>query len=83
MLAVSVYFVFDLAYFIYRLAAADRQRGNLREWVRLQWWLFVHPGIFMRILPAWLFWFAPGFHPDRIDSDEVLRTARAVLEERI
>lgn len=83
MLAVSVYFVFDLTYFMYRLAAADRQRSNLREWARLQWWLFVHPGIFTRILPAWLSWFAPRFHPDRIDSGEVLRTARRALEERV
>ncbi|NTZ83180.1 metal-dependent hydrolase [Burkholderia metallica] len=83
MLAVSVYFVFDLAYFIYRLAAADRQRGNLREWVRLQCWLFLHPGIFTRILPAWLFWFSPSFHPDRIGSSDALRAARRTLEERV
>ncbi|KFL54015.1 metal-dependent hydrolase [Burkholderia pyrrocinia] len=83
MLAVSVYFVFDLTYFMYCLAAADRQRSNLREWARLQWWLFVHPGIFTRILPAWLLWFAPRFHPDRIDSCEVLQTARRALDERV
>ncbi|CAB3759225.1 metal-dependent hydrolase [Burkholderia sp. MSh2] len=83
MLAVSVYFVLDLAYFIYRLAAADRQRRNVREWVRLQWWLFVHPGVFTRIAPAWLFWFAPWFHPARLDSGDVLRAARRTLEERV
>jgi predicted metal-dependent hydrolase len=82
MLGVSVYFVIDLTYFVYRLAACDRERGNWREWCRLQWWLFVHPGIFTRVLPAWLFWFAPWFHPNRIDSRAVLQTARRALEEQ-
>jgi len=48
----------------------------------LQWWLFVHPGIFTRVLPAWLFWFVPWFHPNRIDSRAVLQTARRALEEQ-
>ncbi|EHP44792.1 metal-dependent hydrolase [Cupriavidus basilensis OR16] len=82
MLGVSVYFVLDLVYFMYRLAACDKQRANWREWLRLQWWLFVNPGVFTRVLPAWMFWFAPWFHPNRIDSRAVLETARRNLQEQ-
>ncbi|MFL9884994.1 metal-dependent hydrolase [Paraburkholderia agricolaris] len=82
MLGVSVFFVIDLIYFVYRLAACDRQRANWREWWRLLAWLFVYPGIFTRVMPSWLYWFAPWFHPNRIDSRAVLANARRSLEEQ-
>lgn len=82
MLSVAVYFAYDVMYFIYKLARSDQQGSNWRGWLRLQWWLFVNPGIFTRTLPAWLFWFVPGFHPNRIDSRETLRAANQSFDGR-
>ncbi|KFL54011.1 metal-dependent hydrolase [Burkholderia pyrrocinia] len=80
MLGISVYFVIDLVFFLNRLVAVDGQTRNVRGWLQLLRWLFVAPGIFTRVMPLWLFWFSPRFHPDRIDSDAALRVARATLE---
>ncbi|MEK7887134.1 metal-dependent hydrolase [Burkholderia contaminans] len=80
MLGISVYFVIDLIYFVHRLVAVDGQTWNVRGWLQLLRWLFVAPGIFTRVMPMWLFWFSPRFHPDRLDSDAALRAARAALE---
>lgn len=82
MTSLSVYFTFDLTYFTYHLVRGGRQHRNWREWLRLQWWLFVNPGLLSRIVPAGLFWFAPGFHPDRIDTRELLDNARQALDEQ-
>ncbi|ELQ10161.1 MULTISPECIES: metal-dependent hydrolase [Pseudomonas] len=82
MTSLSVYFTFDLTYFTYYLVRGDRQHRNWREWLRLQWWLFVNPGLLSRIVPAGLFWFVPGFHPDRIDTRELLDNARQALDEQ-
>lgn len=80
MLGVAVCFAYDVMYFIYKLARSDQQGSHWRGWLRLQWWLLINPGLFTRTLPAWLFWFVPGFHPNRIDSREILRTARRSLD---
>ncbi|MBN3779764.1 metal-dependent hydrolase [Burkholderia sp. Ac-20345] len=80
MLGISVYFVIDLIYFVHRLVAVDGQTWNVRGWLQLLRWLFVAPGIFTRVMPMWLFWFSPRFHPDRLDSDAALRAARTALE---
>lgn len=82
MLSVAVYFAYDVLYFVHALARSDRQTRNWREWLRLFGWLLVSPGIFMRTLPAWLFWFVPGFHPNRIDSRETLQAARRAFDAR-
>ncbi|OXI82453.1 metal-dependent hydrolase [Burkholderia sp. AU33423] len=80
MLGISVYFVIDLIYFVHRLVSVDGQTWNLRGWLQLLRWLFVAPGIFTRVMPMWLVWFSPRFHPDRLDCDAALRAARAALE---
>ncbi|MGU7772322.1 metal-dependent hydrolase [Burkholderia sp. MR1-5-21] len=79
MLGVSACFVVDLGYFMIRLATADRDAGNWRSWARLGWWLFGAPGVFTRVLPAWLAWFSPRFHPSRIGNPATLAAARAAL----
>lgn len=80
MFSVGLFFLFDVLYFIYHLVRSDRQQGNWREWLRLQWWLWVNPGLFTRIIPAWLFWFVPGFHPNRLDSRALLQAARQAFD---
>ncbi|WP_420211663.1 metal-dependent hydrolase [Burkholderia aenigmatica] len=79
MLGVTACFIVDLGYFIVRLARADRDAGNWRSWAQLGWWLFGAPGIVTRVLPAWLAWFSPRFHPARIGNPATLAAARAAL----
>lgn len=81
MLTMTAYFAVDVMYFIYRLAGNDGQRRNWRGWLRLQWWLFINPGPLTRAFPRWLFWFVPGFHPDRLDTTQALDAARQTLDE--
>jgi predicted metal-dependent hydrolase len=48
-------------------------------WLATTRYLFVYPGILRRILPAWLAFFAPGFHPWRHDDRALLRRVEAEL----
>jgi predicted metal-dependent hydrolase len=42
-----------------------------RARARLMWYVFGYPGVMRRIIPAWLAYFMPGFHPWKRD-DRVL-----------
>jgi predicted metal-dependent hydrolase len=39
-----------------------------RTWLRLAHYLFVAPGVFRRVLPAYFTYFRPGFHPWAVDD---------------
>jgi predicted metal-dependent hydrolase len=43
-----------------------------REWGALARWLFVSPGAMTRLIPLYLQYYRPGFHPNDIDSSGVL-----------
>lgn len=81
MLGITVFFLADLFYFNVRLIVSDRRSGDWRQWLRLQWWLFINPGVLTRVAPAWLRWFAPGFHPRQIDNAKLLELARKELDQ--
>jgi predicted metal-dependent hydrolase len=49
------------------LLAQDGIRG-WRARTRLTWYLVGQPGILRRVLPAWLAYFLPGFHPWKRDD---------------
>lgn len=49
-------------------------------WVRALIYLWVYPGIFRRIFPAWLAFFRPGFHPWDIDDRALVRRHEAELQ---
>jgi predicted metal-dependent hydrolase len=48
-------------------------------WLRTVYYLFVHPGILRRMLPAWLRFFRPSFHPWQHDDRALLRRSEAEL----
>jgi predicted metal-dependent hydrolase len=67
MLVISSHFIMD------RTAGAlelMRQDGatRLSARARLLWYLWGRPGMFRKVLPAWLSYFLPGFHPWKIDD---------------
>jgi predicted metal-dependent hydrolase len=47
------------------------------EWVALVRFLFVKPGGMQRLIPLYLQYFRPGFHPSQIDSETRLEAWRA------
>jgi predicted metal-dependent hydrolase len=48
-------------------------------WLRTMWYLLGYPGLLRQIVPAWLSFFRPGFHPWLHDDRALLREAEATL----
>lgn len=61
-----------------RLLAQDGLTGRRVTW-RLYAYLLWRPGILLRILPAWLAYFLPGFHPWNHDDRHLIAAASASL----
>ena len=53
------------------LLAQDGIRGP-RAWAGLFWYAMVSPGMFRKILGAWLSFFLPGFHPWKHDDRKLI-----------
>lgn len=62
MLSVTVRFLHHRSRDARRIQAQDGITG-WRAWARQLHYLFVQPGILRRIIPAWLDYFRPSFHP--------------------
>lgn len=55
--------------------------ADLRGWGRLANFLGGKPGILRRVIPEWLDFFRPGFHPWMHDNREHLQAAEALMQE--
>ena len=75
MLDTSFFFTWYSWRYLIKLVRADGQGRNWGGWLRLLHFMFVNPGPFLRILPGWLAWFRPGFHPWQHDNRRLLETA--------
>ncbi len=73
MLVASAFFWVMVAQHTARLLAADGL-NDARHWLRLLRWLFVRPGALRQLLPDYLAWYRPGFHPWQSDN-------RALIDE--
>lgn len=68
-------------YFYLRVVARDpRARWNLRGWLQLLNFQFISPGGLRRILPSWLSYFRPGFHPWQHDNRKYLERLAGLVE---
>lgn len=76
MLHVSVAFLVFVWVYIFKLVAHDKQLGNWRSWGRALKFMFVNPGTFRKVIPDWLEWFKPGFHPWQHDNRNLLADAQ-------
>lgn len=58
-----------------------RQDGidTTSTWLKTLSYLFIYPGMLRRMLPAWLGFFRPGFHPWQHDDRNLLRRTEAEL----
>lgn len=63
MLMVSLDFAVQIFRNYMGLLRVDQQRGNIKGWWQVTTFLWFSPAVALRVLPAWLAWFRPGFHP--------------------
>lgn len=77
MLSVTARFMAKVASLHYRLMRADGQHKKLDVWLRGSWKCWGPGGYFSSLLPAYLRYFRPSFHPwEQDDSALVERFAR-------
>jgi predicted metal-dependent hydrolase len=77
MLWVTLLFSSDVWRFTFALVKADGRAADWRGWRRLLARQFVAPAPLLRIIPHWLAWFKPGFHPWQHDNRALLAQMRA------
>jgi predicted metal-dependent hydrolase len=49
------------------------------SWAKLLWYVFGSPGVLRRIIPPYLRYYNPGFHPNDIDDREALARTRTLV----
>ena len=77
MLSVSFYFTAHVWAYLIRIVRRDGHGSDWRGWRQLLSFMFVTPGPFRRIIPAWAAWFKPGFHPWQHDNRQLLAQTQA------
>jgi predicted metal-dependent hydrolase len=76
--------------YVTRNFVVDRTRGALDllaqdgitgfpAWLRVMWRAWVMPGMFRKIMGAWLAFFLPGFHPWNVDDRALIAKAEREL----
>ncbi len=80
MLAATVIFWAKVLEHQARFMAADGVAFSPREWWALGWFLFGDPGGMRRLIPLYLQYYRPGFHPRDIDDGGLLDAWRAAYE---
>jgi predicted metal-dependent hydrolase len=63
-----------------RMMAADGTALSPREWADLGWFLFGEPAMMARLIPYYVRYYTPGFHPRDIDSEALLTDWRRARE---
>lgn len=60
-----------------------RQDGvdTFATWAKVWSYLLVYPGLLRQVLPLWLMYFKPGFHPWQHDDRDLLAAAAAQLDD--
>lgn len=79
MLVTTVVFFAAQALTHARLMATRKILWKPWRWVRGATRLWIYPGFFTRLLPAYLAYFRPGFHPDDRDTQSLLASWREQL----
>lgn len=78
LLLVSGEFVAERVRFMARFFEQDGI-NKPRTWVRAFFYLLVYPGLLRQVLPAWLAFFRPGFHPWQHDDRKLIALTEAKL----
>lgn len=73
MLMITLFFIPNVALIQCRYLWHDRQLFNLRAWCGAVHYFWFRPGWFRRMIPGWLSYFRPGFHPWQHDNRDLLQ----------
>lgn len=68
----TLFFVGFVSYAHFRLLRERRNRTDLRGAWRTFSYFWIRPGYFRELVPGYLGYFAPGFHPDQQDTRELV-----------
>ncbi len=82
MAVVTRLFIRNTTMFHRQLLRADGQLGNVRSMARYMWRFWGPNGRFTRLVPLYLDFFRPDFHPWDHDNREVLAQWKAEVEKR-
>jgi uncharacterized protein len=63
MLQVSLSFPLHVFVIMSHMFKVDGVKNRLRVWLRGLWWLYGPGGLYPRLMPHYLVYFKPGFHP--------------------
>jgi len=63
MLQVSLSFPLHVFVIMSHMFKVDGVKNRLRVWLRGLWWLYGWGGLYPRLMPHYLVYFKPGFHP--------------------
>lgn len=79
MIIATLFFVGFITYSHVRMCAARGLLGDVRGHLRALDYLWIRRGLFRRLIPAYLDYFRPGFHPDDRDTTALLSDWRERL----
>ncbi len=74
MILVTILFVRNMSKNVADLMRQDGLEPKRQRWATLKW-LFLSPGLLSGLIPHYLAWFQPGFHPWKQDDRAVLAAA--------
>ncbi len=76
MLIVSVLFPLNTALHLWMLMEQAGESRNLAAWARSSVYFWVSPGIFRKMIPAYLRYYSPTFHPWKHDTRAMVAKAK-------
>jgi uncharacterized protein len=82
MALVTIDFFRNQARFHYQLMKADGHVWSVGSWIRGMWKYWGPRGAFTKLLPAYLAYYRPSFHPAQHDTSKVLDRWKPYVEER-
>lgn len=71
------------SYFTGRMMLSDHKNFSLRDGARGLWRMWGKNGTFSSLIPTWLDYFRPGFHPWQHDNSELIARFKAEIEQYI
>jgi len=75
----TVTFLRFIAKHCFALMRAQRLAHKPGSWAKLLWYVFGYPGMMRRIVPAYLKYYSPRFHPNDLDDSNALARTRALV----
>jgi len=76
MMVVSVIFPFFSTLHVIQLMKEDGQLGNLKSWAGAFNYMWGKPGVFRKLIPSYLKYYSPNFHPWNNDARDLVEKAK-------